>query len=112
MKHRYNWRSADVQSCGVQFVGPPASEEISSITIKTEARISASFSTPQHRSAPFKNIQHRSEPFNNVQHCSEPFNTVQNRSVPFSTSTRFAAAVRTQAFCFPRNKQESNYRLA
>jgi hypothetical protein len=45
MKHGNIWLTADVQHCGVQFVGPPASEEISSIAIETEARISAPFST-------------------------------------------------------------------
>jgi hypothetical protein len=122
MKHKNTWLSADVQCRGFQFVGPPASEEISSITIKTEARISApfstiqhccvSFSTVQHRSALFSTVQYRSPPFNTVQYRSVLFITNQNRSVPFSTSTPFAAAVRTQTFCFPRNKQKSNYWLA
>jgi hypothetical protein len=48
MKHRNTLLSADVQHCGIQFVGPSASEEIFSITIKTEASISAPFSTIQH----------------------------------------------------------------
>ena len=70
------------------------------------------FSTVQHHSALLSIVQHRSVPFRTVQNHSAPFRTIKHRSEPFSTSTPFAAAVRTQTFCFPRNKQKSNYWLA
>jgi hypothetical protein len=67
MKHRNTWPSADVQHYGIQFVGPSASEEIFSITIQTEASISALFSTVQNHSAPFRTVQH----FNTVRRCCQ-----------------------------------------
>jgi hypothetical protein len=84
MQHRNIWLSADVQRSGVQFVGPPASEEISSIAIKREARLSAPFSTAEYRSTPFNTVQHRSAPFETIQQRSEPFSTVQHHSAPFN----------------------------
>jgi len=94
MQHRNTWPSADVQRCGVQFVGPPASEEISSIAIKREARLSAPFSTAEYRSAPFNTVQYRSAPFGTIQQRSEPFNTVQRHSAPFSTVQHFSTVRR------------------
>lgn len=55
------------------------------ITIETEARILAPFSTDYYGSSPFSTVQNHSEPFSIVKNRSAPFSTVQNRSALFRT---------------------------